>query len=232
MSEPFGLWFGSSHLGFGTHVPILAAVVLGARPGPVVEFGMGLYSSPLLHMLCIEMDRELLSLDHDALWVERFGEMRELGVPGKHRLMAFPTWEGVEEVLKRGVGEEPWAVAFIDHGPDERRVVDCRRLANEAEFVVVHDWDWSESQKEIAKLFRFCWVSKSGPRTAVLSNVREFQMPGQGKTSAPRLAALEEALKYAVTELVEIGHGHLKTDAMAEKAVAASWRLSLMTSRP
>ena len=171
---PFGLWFGESHLGFGTHVPILAAAVLQARPGPIVEYGCGLYSTPLLHMLCMEMDRDLLSLDSDPTWLARFSELQY----EKHKFAAFPNWAESEAL----VDAREWAVAFIDHGPDERRVVDAKRLAHRAEFVLVHDWGGAigeplnASQQAIADMFEFRFVSRFGPCTAVLSNTRQFSM--------------------------------------------------------
>ena len=174
----FGLWFGGSHLGFGTHLPILAAVVTQARPGPVVEYGMGLYSTPLLHLLCLEQGREALSLDSDAAWAENFADFR---CP-THRIQGFANWADSEPI----VDAVEWAVAFIDHGPDDRRVVDASRLANRAEFVVVHDWGGavgvplSASQQAIYDLFEHHWVSKLGPHTGVFSNVRPFALPVTG----------------------------------------------------
>lgn len=164
----FGLWFGGSHLGFGTHMPTLAAAVLAARPGPVLEYGAGLYSTPLLHLLCQEMDRELLTLDSDPAWIKQFEGLAS----DRHRFRAFPNWADSEAL----VDAHPWAVAFIDHGPDERRVVDARRLAPQVHFLVVHDWEDSPAQRAIAALFQFQHVSKVGPLTAVLSNIERFSL--------------------------------------------------------
>ena len=36
--------------------------------GPVLELGMGLYSTPLLDLLCHEEKRELVSYDDDKEW--------------------------------------------------------------------------------------------------------------------------------------------------------------------
>jgi hypothetical protein len=170
----FGVWFGGSHLGFGTHMPILASAVLQARPGPVLEYGVGFYSSPLLHLLCEEMGRGLLSMDHDPAWLERFGAFRS----DTHRMLAYPNWAASEAV----VDAETWAVAFIDHGPNDRRVVDARRIADKTEFVIVHDWEAAlgdplpEYQQAIADHFEHMFVSRCGPRTAVLSNFRQFKL--------------------------------------------------------
>jgi len=166
----FGLWFGNSHLGFGTHMPTLAAAVLRAGPGPVVEYGMGFYSSPLLHLLCEETRRPLLSLESDRGWGEKFAGLSrpQDGEDGGHRIVCVDSWQESEAIVD-ALGAI--AVAFIDHGPNERRVVDAKRLAHRAEFVVVHDW---EDPPEIDQLFACKWVSRCAPRTAVLSNRRVF----------------------------------------------------------
>jgi hypothetical protein len=167
----FGLWFGGSHLGYGTHLPILAAAVLNARPGPLLEYGLGFYSTPLLHCFAHEQERQLLSLENDVNWAAQFEGVQD----HFHKVAAVPNWEASEAIVDAAA--QDWAVVFIDHGPNERRLVDARRLAHRAEFVVVHDWD-DAAYAELAALFKFKWVSKCGPLTAVLSNVRPF--PGLG----------------------------------------------------
>lgn len=167
MSDPFGMWFGGSHLGFGTHMPVLAAAVLDAGPGPILEYGVGFYSTPLLHLFAHEQGRELLSLESDAAWADRFGGMRD----ERHKIIAPPSWEASEAIVDAAAKD--WAVVFIDHGPNERRLVDARRLANRAEYVVMHDWD-DGAYTDIAALFKYNWVSQLGPKTAVMSNVRGF----------------------------------------------------------
>ena len=52
-----------SHDGGGSHVPLLASVVAIARPGPVLELGVGDMSTPLLREMCRAMGRELVSVD-------------------------------------------------------------------------------------------------------------------------------------------------------------------------
>jgi hypothetical protein len=55
----------------GTHQPALHAAFIASR-GPVVEFGMGYFSTPMLHELSEASGRRLFSLDTDAAWVDRF----------------------------------------------------------------------------------------------------------------------------------------------------------------
>ncbi len=59
----------------GSHFPVLAAAVARtAGQGPVLELGMGDYSTPMLHLLC--HDRLLVSADNSARWVARYEAFR------------------------------------------------------------------------------------------------------------------------------------------------------------
>lgn len=175
----FGLWFGGSHLGFGTHMTALASAVLQARRGPVLEYGLGFYSTPLLHLLCQETGRTLLSLEGDAAWAEKFQEFQT----PFHLLKAMPRGpQGADWTPSEGIVDtfaKEYAVVFIDHGPEERREIDAARLAQRSEFVVVHDWGEAHPPcQRMAALFQHKWVSPHGTATAVLSNVRPFELSG------------------------------------------------------
>lgn len=164
----FGLWHGGSHMGFGTHLPLLAAAVMRAQDGPVLEYGLGFYSTPMLDMLCREMKRELVSLEGDPGWAAGFMGLHD---PPAHTIQACRSsgdWASTEHLTER-----MWAVVFIDHGPDERRVVDARRLHLMTDIMVVHDWDPNGTfpwQEEIKGLFKYYQVSRCGPHTAILSS--------------------------------------------------------------
>jgi hypothetical protein len=115
------------------HVPALAATV-AATTGPVLELGCGLYSTPLLHLLCA--DRLLVSVEQDPGWASRFEDLR---VPGRHELVLTRSWEDLAWLERVA-----WDVVFVDHAPARRRVVDLARLRSAARFLVVHDTEADE----------------------------------------------------------------------------------------
>jgi len=115
---------------YATHFVLLAgAVHLSRDMGPVLELGMGYYSTPLLHRLCGN-DRHLVSADTNADWYGRFAGFaspsHEL-----HLVKSWPSWQVIES--------RHWAVAFVDCQPGEGRAEVVRRLRPQARFVVVHD---------------------------------------------------------------------------------------------
>ena len=126
--------------GHATHQPVLHAAVLDTT-GDVVEFGMGHYSTPLLHELCGAMGRRLVSLDTDAGWVQSFAH---LAAPW-HRLIAVTSWNetaaaaGAGAAALREVYGRRWGVVLVDQHPESARLEVARRLKGQAELVVMHD---------------------------------------------------------------------------------------------
>ena len=104
--------------GHGTHQPVLYAA-LQATAGDVIEFGMGYYSTPMLHDLCAAAGRQLVSLDTDESWVDRF---RWLG-SASHRIMHVESWEGDVEV--EALYAREWGLALVDQHPEAARVQVC-----------------------------------------------------------------------------------------------------------
>jgi len=151
-----------------THEPVLAAAVAIARPGPVLEVGAGLCSTPVLHALCAAMGRDLLSIDSDANWIGKLDSLRS----ESHRLVHVASWDEAPTYTD----DREWAVILIDHAPDWRRVIEIDRLANRAEFIVAHDshdpcynYEPSFARFKYRQDYKRLW-----PWTTVLSNVRQF----------------------------------------------------------
>ncbi len=124
--------------GHATHQPLLHAAVLETT-GDVVEFGIGHYSTPMLHALCEAMGRRLVSLDTDAAWVASFAH---LAAPW-HEFAVVASWDDADggaggDVLRRVYGQG-WGVALVDQHPEAARVQVARRVKGRAELVVMHD---------------------------------------------------------------------------------------------
>jgi hypothetical protein len=125
--------------GHATHQPVLHAAVLETT-GDIIEFGMGHYSTPLLHELCGAMGRRLVSLDTDAAWVQSFSH---LAAPW-HRLAVVSSWNESESAgpggdMLREVYGQRWGVVLVDQHPETARLEVARRLKGQAELVVMHD---------------------------------------------------------------------------------------------
>ena len=120
---------------YATHQPVLY-VALRHTGGPVIEFGCGHGSTPLLHRYCEARKRELLTLDTDRGWIELFSAYQTRW----HTLMHITDWATIlsdEKIVGR-----PWAVAFVDQSPWEARHLTIQAIKHSARFVVLHDCDY------------------------------------------------------------------------------------------
>ena len=150
-----------------THLAVLMEAVRRTA-GPVLELGVGLYSTPVLHWLCYPTNRRLVSYDSDAQWVYTHRDY----VRGAHTVQHVNSFD--EAPL-----EQPWDVAFVDHAPAERRAEDIRRLASWAQYVVVHDTEERQERhygySRIYPLFtsRYEFNQAGQPFTTVLSNFHD-----------------------------------------------------------
>ena len=116
---------------YGTHLPALMTCI-GKTTGPVLELGVGLFSTPYLHYACMLAGRELVSYETDANWAKFF---TEYGYPcDTHDFRIVDNWDAADL-------SGPWDVALVDQSPDDSRVPAILRLRDTAKYVVVHDAD-------------------------------------------------------------------------------------------
>ena len=138
------------HGGYGTHIAPLLTAVLNTK-GPVFEMGCGDFSTPLLHELCKNQNKYLLSTDTSNDWLSLFLDMQS----ANHEFKYVPVYEDDFEKnpkpeLWDSIGNQQWGVVFIDHRPGERRRIDIARFANKAEIIVVHDTEYEGYEYEKA----------------------------------------------------------------------------------
>ena len=122
---------------YATHVPALIVAVVNTN-GPILEMGCGHYSTPILHAICSESKRYLLSVESNEKWLARF---LYLQTPW-HAFQYIPVYAKSTPNLNLWdfVGNDTnWDVIFIDHTPEKRRKVDIARLRDHTKIFVVHD---------------------------------------------------------------------------------------------
>ncbi len=151
----------------GSHLPILIRLVL-MTDGPILELGTGFFSTPVLHWLCAEKNRKLVSYDSQ----ERFVEVANNYITDWHEVHLVDDWDKIDI-------SQHWGVAFIDHGPGPRRKVEMARVANNADYVIVHDTepgnDWYYHFSEVAHLYKYRYdYDRVYPNTSVFSNFKDL----------------------------------------------------------
>lgn len=156
------------HPDWCTHIPLLIEA-FNQTDGPVLEMGMGDFSTPLLHILCAESDRFLLSVDSDSRFTDRFHKFRT----SNHAIELV-------DFNKLDLSDTHWSVVLIDHKPEEQRKEDIKKLKDKADFLVVHDTQPKAEPyyryEEIYPLFKYRYTDDKFPTyTTILSNFRELK---------------------------------------------------------
>lgn len=162
---------------FTTHVPLLYEACR-MTTGLVVEIGVGICSTPLLHALTFgqEPPRRLLSLDDNATWLSMMRNHCVQQDPVMHEFVHVADWE---KNLAPIVEMKP-DVVFVDNGlidfkkgEGSLRVETILRFADSAKIIVAHDWSniLSIHEKEISPKFKHVVIDNHAFPTSVwLSN--------------------------------------------------------------
>lgn len=155
--------------GEGSHLPVLIKII-NLTTGPVLELGMGMFSTHYLHWACYENRRKLVSYENDPKhllfdWSQSF-------LNDYHEVRFIDNWDNADL-------SGHWDVVLVDHAPTPRRRTEIGRLANSADYVVVHD---SQPERErwqrlsqIYPLFKYRKdFGRENPLTTVLSNFKDL----------------------------------------------------------
>ena len=139
-----------------THMTMLMKVLQHSR-GTVLELGGGQFSTPLLHWICKEQGRKLITYESDPDYYKLCKGFQS----GLHRVRFIENWDDVPL--------DNYGVVFVDHHPDTRRVVDLIRFKDKADFIVCHDtekrekygWDQADEHFKHQYVWKECkpWTS-------------------------------------------------------------------------
>ncbi len=151
---------------YSSFLPVLMEV-MARTTGDVLELGPGVFSTPILHWLCKKGKRNLLTIENDYRW-HYFA--RKYYRTDWHKHIYVQSWDDAGKLINKG-----WDVALVDHSPSERRVVEIRKLASLANYVILHDSDDRQERNyhysTIYPLFKYRYDFKEvEPATTVLSN--------------------------------------------------------------
>lgn len=137
---------------YGTHQPVLYEIAMRTS-GPIIEFGCGNSSTDLLHEICKQTNRILISVDDDLGWLSKFSQ-KYLGdgylsdnsgwhkfffVPGKHNSSAahWITFLETCELLKT----LNFDLCFVDQSPWQARTETILRMKDKVKYLILHDCD-------------------------------------------------------------------------------------------
>jgi hypothetical protein len=146
-----------------THIGVLVKVLLMSS-GDVVELGAGPFSTPLLHWVCRDMNRKLISYESDPEYYQFARRFRSR----LHRTVLVKDWNEIDTKTHRGV-------IFIDNNPSSRRSLDAVRFKDSADYIVIHDTNAVEDYSNVWQNFKYMYTWKySRPWVSVVSNFKNL----------------------------------------------------------
>jgi len=151
--------------GWTTHMPMLIKTVQMCK-GDVVEVGGGIFSTPLLHWLCKDLKKNLITYENEPTFYKMAHEFQS----PLHRIRWIDNWDDMDFVTHRGV-------VFIDHHPSERRGIDAINFMMSADYIVLHDSEKPEkhSYDKAWGYFKYIYHWKDcKPYTSVVSNFKDL----------------------------------------------------------
>ena len=147
-----------------SHLPLLVRA-FNVSKGDVLEVGTGYFSTTILHWLGAITGRKIVSYEMDREWFNKAKKDQN----DYHDVIFVEDWDKIP------LDQKHWGLAFIDHAPAKRRIVEIERLKDLAEYIVVHDTEpRNESVYDypsIYPLFKYRFDDKRvEPWTSVFSN--------------------------------------------------------------
>lgn len=134
--------------------------------GPVLELGAGVYSTPLMHWLCHEKNRKLVTYESDPSYYSFAKRFRS----PNHTVCFTKDWSDLDL-------ETHWSVVLVDHFVT-RRAIDTIRLKYKADYIIIHDSEGTSEEYGYDKVwphfkYRLDWKDEK-PWTTVVSNFKKL----------------------------------------------------------
>jgi hypothetical protein len=140
--------------GYATHQPVLYEMAMRTT-GPIIEFGCGNGSTDLLHEVCKQTGRILVTVDDDLNWLMRFAEKyrgdgyeednsgwhKFFYVAGKYDHADPRHWVDFLEssALLKTMNFD---VCFVDQSPWLGRYETIKWFKGRTKYIIVHDCDY------------------------------------------------------------------------------------------
>ena len=147
---------------YSTHNGLLVKMLMKSE-GDVIECGGGVFSTPLLHWVCKDLRRKLVSYEN----IPPYYAFERQFQSSLHSIRFVEDWDKIK--IPKHVG-----LVFIDHHPPERRMVELERFKDVADYIVIHDTERVSreyNRDEVFALFKYRYDWKEcRPHTSVFSN--------------------------------------------------------------
>lgn len=153
-----------------THMRLLFAC-LEATKGPVLEFGVGTWSTSLTSAFAMG-DRFVRSVESNKSWFDLVCPLctrsdglwrKEHG--GTHEILHVKSYDDVV------IDDHDWEIVFLDQEPPDRRGVDALRLRDGCRLMILHDsWQVEYKTDGVFHTFKHCLTDFRWPPSTTVGS--------------------------------------------------------------
>jgi hypothetical protein len=148
--------------GWSSHFPVLIKTIR-ITYGPILEIGTGLYSTPLIHWMCFDKKRPIVSCEHDPKYYKYSKQFSDTF----HEICFIDDWSKFDI-------RAYWDIVFIDCDSGARWGL-AEKLCNNSQYIILHDTDPKLNNEyhydKIFPLFKYRYdYIKASPNTSIVSN--------------------------------------------------------------
>lgn len=136
-----------------THQRSIVAAAMRTT-GPMLELGVGWYSTPLLHEISEAQQRPLETVDNNMDWLAQFMCLNTTA----HQLKLIGWWGGLLSLLNH----KSYGFCFVDQGQPADREYTVRSLLDRVDVFVFHDTEEGPAYgyNRVLPLFEYQWTDK------------------------------------------------------------------------
>lgn len=118
---------------FGSHQPVLIHLLNTITKGDVMEFGMGVNSTAIMHIICAKQGRKLLSIDNNIKWFQQ----NKKYIDKYHEVHLFDS----DKLLRCEYDffNRHFAIIFVDAAPGPLRQFLIGKMKGHADYMIAHD---------------------------------------------------------------------------------------------
>lgn len=114
-------------------IPLAVATLL--TTGDILELGMGTFSTPLLHNIGVDLNRQVVSIDTDLNWLNKFIFYNNTSTHTIYNMAG-------NEMNQFGLNKN-WGLVLVDHIDQNARSLNVLNFSKLSKIVVVHDTEKS-----------------------------------------------------------------------------------------
>lgn len=158
-----------------THQRTLVAACLRTK-GPILECGVGWYSTPILHSIAAAQGRDLLTVDNNSHWLKQFQGLNK--AYDRHKFLLVGWWGEFYYDMTIDFPSDGWDVIFMDQGQPIEREYATRALINNGKIFVFHDTEegFAYGYDRILPMFRYRWTDECQQSfTTIASNAVDIR---------------------------------------------------------